>query len=105
LFYEQLGLSREKPVALILVFDTSASMGYKHSDMTRLDLAKKMGVTVALNVRFGTLADATSYTAQTTLDVKAKNIRVVVENSGRGASYAAPVACQTFAKSHRCSAA
>ena len=29
-----------------------------------------------------TLADATSYTAQTTLDVKAKNIRVVVENSG-----------------------
>jgi len=37
---------------------------------------------VALNVRFGTLADGTSYTAQSTLDVKAKNIRVVVANSG-----------------------
>ena len=37
---------------------------------------------VTLAVRFGTLADATSYTAQTTLDAKAKNIRVVVENSG-----------------------
>lgn len=30
----------------------------------------------------GTLNDGTSYTAQTTLDAKAKNIRVVVENSG-----------------------
>ena len=38
--------------------------------------------TVTLDVLFGTLADATSYTAKTTLDVKAKNIRVVVENSG-----------------------
>lgn len=37
---------------------------------------------VTLAVRFGTLADKTSYTAQTTLDAKAKNIRVVVENSG-----------------------
>ena len=43
---------------------------------------EKQEDTVTLNVRFGTLADATSYTAQTTLDVKAKNIRVVVENSG-----------------------
>jgi hypothetical protein len=37
---------------------------------------------VTLAVRFGALADQTSYTAQTTLDAKAKNIRVVVENSG-----------------------
>jgi hypothetical protein len=37
---------------------------------------------VTLNVRFATLADGTSYNAQTTLEAKAKNIRVVVENSG-----------------------
>ncbi len=37
---------------------------------------------VTLDVRFGTLADGTGYTARTTLDAKAKNIRVVLENSG-----------------------
>ena len=37
---------------------------------------------VTLNVRFATLADGTSYTAQTALEAKAKNIRVVIENSG-----------------------
>jgi len=37
---------------------------------------------VTLEVRFGALADGTSYAAQTTLDAKAKNIRVVVANSG-----------------------
>ena len=37
---------------------------------------------VTLDVRFGTLADGTSYTAQTTLDAAAKNIRVVVQNAG-----------------------
>jgi hypothetical protein len=37
---------------------------------------------VTLDVRFGTLPDGTSYTAQTMLDAKAKNIRVVIENSG-----------------------
>ena len=37
---------------------------------------------MTLDVRFGTLSDGTSYTAQTTLDAKAKNIRVVIENSG-----------------------
>ena len=31
---------------------------------------------------FATLSDGTSYTAQTTLDAKAKNVRVVTENSG-----------------------
>jgi len=37
---------------------------------------------VTLDVAFGALADGTSYTAMTTLDAKAKNIRVVVTNSG-----------------------
>jgi hypothetical protein len=37
---------------------------------------------VTLDVRFGTLADGTGYAARTTLDAKAKNIRVVLENSG-----------------------
>lgn len=38
---ESLGLSREKPVALVLIFDTSPSMEYKSGEQTRLDLAKK----------------------------------------------------------------
>ena len=38
--------------------------------------------TVTLDVKFGTLTDGTSYTSQTTLEAKAKNIRVVIENSG-----------------------
>ena len=37
---------------------------------------------VTLDVRFGTLADGTGYTARTTFEAKAKNIRVVLENSG-----------------------
>jgi hypothetical protein len=37
---------------------------------------------VTLDVAFGALPDGTSYTAKTTLDAKAKNIRVVVTNSG-----------------------
>jgi hypothetical protein len=37
---------------------------------------------VALGVKFGTLADGTSYTEQTTLDAKAKQITVVIQNSG-----------------------
>ena len=37
---------------------------------------------VTLDVRFGTLTDGTGYTARTTLDAKAKNLTVVVENSG-----------------------
>ncbi len=39
--HESLGLSRERPVALVLIFDTSMSMEYKSGAMTRLDLAKK----------------------------------------------------------------
>jgi hypothetical protein len=38
--------------------------------------------TVALAVQFGTLADGTTYTAQTTLDAAAKKIRVVIQNAG-----------------------
>jgi len=37
---------------------------------------------VALAVQLGTLADGTSYTAQTTLDAAAKKIRVVIQNAG-----------------------
>ena len=35
-----------------------------------------------LAVQLGTLPDGASYTAQTTLDAAAKNIRVVVQNGG-----------------------
>ncbi len=35
-----------------------------------------------LNVNMSTLADGTSFAVQTTLDAVAKNIRVVIENSG-----------------------
>ena len=38
--------------------------------------------TVTLDVKMGALADGTGYTAETTLDAKAKNIRVVVQNTG-----------------------
>jgi hypothetical protein len=42
LFYESIGLlSREKPVAMILVIDTTPSMGYQSGEVTRLELAKK----------------------------------------------------------------
>jgi hypothetical protein len=37
---------------------------------------------VALAVQLGTLADGTSYTAQTTLDAAAKKIHVVIQNAG-----------------------
>ena len=37
---------------------------------------------VTLDVKFATLTDGTSYSASTTLDAKAKNIRVVITNSG-----------------------
>jgi hypothetical protein len=37
---------------------------------------------VTLDVRYATLADGTSYVAKTTLDAKAKNITVTIENAG-----------------------
>jgi len=38
--------------------------------------------TVTLDVRYSTLADGTAFVARTTFEAKAKNITVVVENSG-----------------------
>ena len=38
--------------------------------------------TVTLAVKFGTLDDGTTYTAQTTLDAKAKEMQVVTQNTG-----------------------
>ena len=38
--------------------------------------------TVTLEVQMGALPDGASYAARTTLDAKAKNVRVVVENAG-----------------------
>jgi hypothetical protein len=38
--------------------------------------------TVTLAVKFGTLDDGTTYTAQTTLDAKAKEMQVVIQNTG-----------------------
>lgn len=43
---------------------------------------EKQDEPVTLDVRFATLPDGTNYSAQTTLDAKAKNISVVVQNSG-----------------------
>jgi hypothetical protein len=37
---------------------------------------------VTLDVRYARLPDGTSYIAQTTLEAAAKNIKVVVQNSG-----------------------
>lgn len=52
------------------------------SALTVATYLEKPEDTVALSVQFGTLADGTSYAAQSTLDVKAKNVRVVIANSG-----------------------
>ncbi len=38
--------------------------------------------TVVLGVQFSTLPDGTNYASQTTLDAKAKNIRVTIQNTG-----------------------
>jgi hypothetical protein len=37
---------------------------------------------VTLAVKLGTLDDGTTYTAQTTLDAKAKAMQVVIQNTG-----------------------
>jgi hypothetical protein len=64
---------------LAIDVDAAASNLKAISVATYLD---KREDAVTLDVRFGTLTDGTSYAAQTTLDAKAKNIRVVIENSG-----------------------
>ena len=48
----------------------------------RRDVSREAEDAVMLAVGFASLPDGTSYVAQTTLDAKAKNIPVVVENSG-----------------------
>jgi hypothetical protein len=64
---------------LAIVVDAKALLLSAVNVNTYLD---KPEDTVTLAVRFATLTDGTSYTGQTTLDAKAKNIRVVIENSG-----------------------
>ena len=64
---------------LALDVNTNAALLSAINVATYLD-KKEDAVTLA--VQFGTLTDGTSYTAQTTLEAKAKNIRVVVQNSG-----------------------
>ena len=57
----------------------------KAATLTALSVAtylEKKEDAVTLAVGFGTLADGTNYAARTTLEATAKNIRVVVENSG-----------------------
>jgi len=65
----------------LLAIDVDA----KASNLTALSVQtylEKQEDAVTLAVGFSTLADGTSYTARTTLEAKAKNISVVVENSG-----------------------
>ena len=45
LFHEGFGLSSERPIAAVLVFDTSMSMDYKIEGKTRLDQAKEQAQT------------------------------------------------------------
>ena len=55
------------------------------NNLTSLNVAtylEKREDVVALDVRFGALTDGTSYTAETAFEAKAKNIRVVIQNSG-----------------------
>jgi len=64
---------------LAIDLDTAASRLSAISVATYLE---KREDAVTLDVAFGALADGTSYTAKTTLDATAKNIRVVVTNAG-----------------------
>ena len=62
-----------------LVWPSSARHSRSNSPVALSTLSEDA---VTLAVQFATLADGTSYTAQTTLDAKAKNVRVVTQNSG-----------------------
>jgi hypothetical protein len=64
---------------LAIDVDAAASRLAAVSVKTYLD---KPEDAVTLDVRYGTLTDGTSYVAQTTLDAAAKNISVVVQNTG-----------------------
>jgi hypothetical protein len=63
----------------VLGIDINANSLAALSVATYLDKAED---TVALAVTWGALPDGTGYVAQTTLDAKAKNIKVVIQNSG-----------------------
>jgi hypothetical protein len=56
--------------------------GKRLSKLSVASYIEKPDEPVTLNVVFGALEDGTSYTQQTTLDAKAKNIKVVVSNGG-----------------------
>jgi hypothetical protein len=62
-----------------IAIDAAANRLLGLSVATYLEKAEEA---VTLNVRMGSLADGTGYTAQTTLEAAAKNIRVVIENGG-----------------------
>jgi hypothetical protein len=64
---------------LVVDVDAAANKLVGLSVATYLD-KKEDAVTLA--VKMGALADGTSYTAETALDAKAKNIRVVIQNTG-----------------------
>ena len=64
---------------LAIDVDTAANKLVGVSVASYLDSSED---TVTLKVQFGALNDGTSYAAQTTLDAKAKNIQVVIQNSG-----------------------
>ena len=59
--------------------DAAASQLAGVSVKTYLDKPEEA---VTLDVRYATLTDGTSYISQTTLNAAAKNITVVVQNSG-----------------------
>ena len=65
--------------SLVVDVDAAANRLTGLSVATYLD---KKEDTVTLAVKLGALADGTTYTAETALDAKAKNIRVVIQNSG-----------------------
>ncbi len=65
--------------SLTIDMDTAANRLLGLGVNTYLD---KPDDAVTLAVRMNTLADGALYAAQTTLDAKAKNIRVVIENTG-----------------------
>jgi hypothetical protein len=64
-----------------LVVDVDAAAN-KLAGLSVASYLDKKEDTVTLDVKMGALADGTGYTAETTLDAKAKNIRVVIQNTG-----------------------
>ncbi len=65
--------------ALAIGFDTAAQKMKSYNVQSFLDSPKDDAVTLAVN--FAALLDGTSYPQQSTLDVKGKNLKVVITNS------------------------